>query len=145
MCNTLQLQVQLLLKQQYGSGYFAAKLISNDIAKRYAITLNLSLNNVFTYYIVYLILRYMLHSQSHHTYQPLDTFVNLMILMILVHQIWLKNSSSQLANENFYRMFDYPSPRQFYPKFRMSSYFQSIMFTNKAMFLLAFFGFLRIG
>lgn len=101
MCNTLQLQVQLLLKQQYGSGYFAAKLISNDIAKRYAITLNLSLNNVFTYYIVYLILRYMLHSQSHHTYQPLDTFVNLMILMILVHQIWLKNSSFSLQTNTF--------------------------------------------
>lgn len=91
------------------------------------------------------IVRDMLHSQLPHTYQPLDTFVNLMILMTLVHQIWFKNSSSQLANEYFYRMFIYPSPRQFYPKFRMSSYFQSIMFTNKAMFLLAFFGFLRIG
>ena len=90
LCNTLQLQVQLLLKQQYGSGYFAAKLISNDIAKRYAISLNLSLKNVFTYYIAYWILRDMLHSQSPYTYQPLDTFVNLMILMNLVHQIWLK-------------------------------------------------------
>ena len=145
LCNTLQLQVQLLLKQQYGSGYFAAKLISNDIAKRYAISLNLSLKNVFTYYIAYWILRDMLHSQSPYTYQPLDTFVNLMILMILVHQIWLKNSSFSLQTNTFYRIFDYPSPRQFYQKFRMSSYFEFIMFTNKAMFLLAFFGFLRIG
>mgnify|MGYP003692225817 CR=1 FL=1 len=101
LCNTLQLQVQLLLKQQYGSGYFAAKLISNDIAKRYAISLNLSLKNVFTYYIAYWILRDMLHSQSPHTYQPLDTFVNLMILMILVHQIWLKNSSFSLQTNTF--------------------------------------------
>ena len=36
------------------------------------------------------VVRDMLHSQLPHTYQPLDTFVNLMILMNLVHQIWLK-------------------------------------------------------